>query len=291
MRTFPECVPCLMSQMLYALEKTSLMKDEKNEFYYRWVKEIAKNVPQTTPMELATSLHKEIRDLSGEDPYKEIKELSTKLLKKNERLIRSHYKRSQELSDILSLVICGNLIDIKSHAELGRLNMEAILEKGLSKKFAIDHSETFKKRIEDANNILYLGDNAGEIYFDKYFVKWLQEKGKKVYFVVRGDNILNDATLKEAKECNIEDYCFKVINNGHHAPGTMIKECSEEFKKIYKKADLVISKGQGNLETLIDNREKDIFFLLLTKCPAISNLLGTKIKDAVIVYNMKLETE
>jgi len=278
----------LMSQMIYALEKTEFSKKEKEEFYYRWVRKIANNVPETTPMELSTELHKEIRKLSGNDPYKEIKELSTGLLMKNEKMIASHFEKCNSLSEMLSLVVCGNLIDIKSYLELDRLNMETILEKGLSKTFAIDDSRILEEKLDKAQKILYLADNAGEIFFDKYFLIWLKGKGKDVTFVVRGDNILNDVTLKEAEDAGIPKHCSRVIDNGYYAPGTIVDKCSDKFREFYDDADIIISKGQGNLESLIDNKEKDIFFLLLTKCSAISNLMGTNMKDAVIVYNKKL---
>ncbi|MGM0607808.1 MAG: damage-control phosphatase ARMT1 family protein [Candidatus Muiribacteriota bacterium] len=291
MKAFPECVPCILNQLLFVLDKCEVSKEEKNNFYYGQMKKIASLIPEKTPMEVATEMHREVRIKFNTDPYSEIKKLSGELIGENEKLLQNYFDSCNNFSELISLVISGNLIDIKTQDEVNRLDIEKILKIGLSKKAGINHSKELEEKINKAQTILYLGDNAGEIYFDKYFVKWLSDNGKKVYFAVRGDTILNDATMLEAREAGIDEVCYKLINNGYDAPGTYKNKCSRDFQKVFNKADLIISKGQGNLETLYGDKSKDIFFMLLTKCRPIAELMGTNINDIVIGYNKKITDE
>ena len=288
MYNFPECIPCLLNQLLYVLDKCNVSQKEREEFYYKWVKKIAVEVPEKKPMEIATELHRDVRKKFNIDPFVDIKELSDTVISQNEIIIKNYFEKAQDLNTMLSLVISGNLIDIKTHDEVERLDIEKIMKIGLSKEFIIDHSDILAEKLNQAEKILYLGDNVGETYFDKYFISWLSEAGKEVTFAVRGDTVLNDATTEDAIKSGIDKVCYKLISNGYDAPGTEFDKSSEEFKKIFLEADLIISKGQGNLETLYSNNSQHIFFLLLTKCRAIANMMGTNPNDPVIIYNKKI---
>jgi uncharacterized protein with ATP-grasp and redox domains len=136
----------------------------------------------------------------------------------------------------------------------------------------------------NAKNILYLGDNAGEIVMDKLFLETI--KHQNVYYAVRGMPVINDVTIEDAKYVGIDKFA-KIISNGYDSPSTILDKCSEEFINIYNKADLIISKGQGNLEGLINVKNEKIFFLLMVKCGVIGDELGVK-KGDFVVYNNKI---
>ena len=51
--------------------------------------------------------------------------------------------------------------------------------------------------------------------------------------------------------------------------------------RLYHAADTIIAKGQGNYESLSEER-KNVFFLLRVKCPVIARLLGASVGDAVL---------
>jgi len=128
---------------------------------------------------------------------------------------------------------------------------------------------------------LYLGDNAGEIVFDKIFIETIMHNN--LTYVVRGASILNDATLEDAKNTGM-DLAADVFSNGYGAPSTILRKCSREFQKVFQEADLIISKGQGNLEGLITHHDPRIFFLLMVKCDVIADLLQVQ-KGDFVVYN------
>jgi uncharacterized protein with ATP-grasp and redox domains len=157
--------------------------------------------------------------------------------------------------------------------------VEGTIEKVLNSTFAIDHSQQLENEIKKARTILYLGDNCGEIVLDKLFLETINHPN--VFFAVREKPVLNDATEKEAREVEIQ-HVAKIISNGDDAPSTLLYRVSPEFKKIYQKADLIISKGMGNYEGLMFESDPRLFFLLMIKCPVIGRKIGAEKGDFVV---------
>jgi len=179
---------------------------------------------------------------------------------------------------VLRLAIAGNIMDYGAHQHF---DLEQTINEVLDAEFAIDHSEKLLQEIKLAEKVLYLCDNAGEIYFDKLFIETLQHSDLTA--VVRGFPALNDATLQDALQAGLHEVC-KVIDNGSDAPSTILKDCSREFLQVLQQADLIISKGQGNLEGLLPVADERMYFLLMAKCDVIADLLKVK-KGDLIVYN------
>ncbi len=128
----------------------------------------------------------------------------------------------------------------------------------------------FKQAIRKARQIVYLTDNTGEIVFDRDLLSHLPLGSFTV--VVRGGPVLNDATLADARQAGLAEFC-DLATNGSDAPGTLLEDCSPEFRTLFAAADLVIAKGQGNYESLI-GVDQEIFFLLTVKCPVLAESLG-----------------
>jgi len=194
-------------------------------------------------------------------------------------------KSDNPFDTALRISIAGNIMDIAANPEFFtdyETNFNKTLRKVLSSEFAIDNSLILKKKIKESNTILILGDNAGEIVMDKLFLETIAHPN--VYYAVRGKPIINDATLEDAEYVKIGQFA-KVISNGYDAPSTIIDKCSDEFLNIYNKADLIISKGQGNLEGLMHSNNKKIFFLLMVKCEMIAEKIGVKKGDFVVMQN------
>jgi uncharacterized protein with ATP-grasp and redox domains len=129
-----------------------------------------------------------------------------------------------------------------------------------------------------AEDILYLGDNAGEIVFDRLLIEQLP--CEKITFVVKGRPILNDAVMEDAQIVGLTDM-VDVIDNGSDAPGTILESCSETFRRRFDQSDLIIAKGQGNYETLSEV-DKNIFFLVRPKCSVLARHLGREIGSLVL---------
>ncbi len=183
----------------------------------------------------------------------------------------------------LKIAIAGNIIDFGPGHQF---NILETIDHVLANDFSIDDSFTLFNKIRSSNKILWLGDNTGEIVADKLLIEWLGLDN--VVFAVRGYPVLNDATLKEAKDIGL-DKITTLISNGSNAPSTLLNETSSEFMKHYRQADLIISKGQGNLEGLMHENDPRIFFLLMVKCAYIGNLMGVKKGDFIVKANLLQE--
>lgn len=170
----------------------------------------------------------------------------------------------------LRLAIAGNIIDFgPDHT----FDVSETIERVFTSDLAIDDSADLKAAIEKAKTILYLGDNCGEIVLDKLFLETINHPN--VVFAVREKPILNDATEKEAKEVGIPKVA-RLISNGDDAPSTLLDRVSQDFLEVYNTADLIISKGMGNYEGLMNETDPRLFFVLMIKCPVIGEKVGAQ---------------
>jgi damage-control phosphatase, subfamily I len=230
-------------------------------------------------------LHRILRKYSNNpDPYKKIKKESNDIALSMYEKLQSRIASSGDPFDhALRLAIAGNIIDFAIGANF---DLTGTIDKVLNTGFAIDHSNELKEEIDKAKTILYLGDNAGEIVFDKLFIKQIDHPN--LFYAVRGAPVINDATLEDAKYIEMESVVKKLIANGYDAPSTIVEKSSPEFQHLFDQADLIISKGQGNLEGLAQKTKKNVFFLLMVKCEVIADFLGVQKGDFVVVKNQSL---
>jgi len=225
------------------------------------------------------------KKIQTEDLYeKEKNHANTILYSQYENWI-SFVKKSENTLYIASkLAVIGNIIDYGAHSAPD--DIPAKIEELLSLGFALDDSQQMFADIKKAESVLYLGDNAGEIVFDKLFIEQLNHPN--LTFAVRGKPIINDVTLKDAEQIGMQNVC-KLVSNGHDAPSTLLDNCSKEFLKLYRNADVVISKGQGNFEGLLNEKRESLYFMLMAKCDIMAELLGVSKGDLIITKNRRRE--
>jgi uncharacterized protein with ATP-grasp and redox domains len=135
----------------------------------------------------------------------------------------------------------------------------------MNKDFVFFDYQSFKNSLDESDEILYIGDNAGECVFDRVLI---EELNRPVTYVVRGVPVINDALKDDAEQAGL-DKITDIISSGTDAPGTVLETCSKEFMRIFNKAGFIISKGQGNFEAL-SGVKAPLFFLLKAKCPVIA---------------------
>lgn len=255
-----------------AAAKDSFTRDMVNLYSENWGK-------HNSPL-FARELHRILRDYTGiSDPYKlEKKKYNDIALGLMPEMEREVSRSGDPFKTALRLSIAGNIIDF---AVNDTFNLHAAIERVLKADFAIDHSERMRKALGEARKVLYLGDNAGEIVFDRLFIKTIGHPG--LVYAVRGAPVINDATLEDAEYVGMSAVA-EVISNGFDAPSTVVNESSDEFRRYFNETDLIISKGQGNLEGLIHLEDKRIFFLLMVKCNVMAEFLKVE-KDSFVVFN------
>jgi hypothetical protein len=174
--------------------------------------------------------------------------------------------------------IAGNIIDFGAMSNVSPEFLRRTVQESLDWKLDRHLFDDFAEAIAEADSILVIGDNAGEIFFDRMLIEQLPME--KVTYVVRGSPVLNDATMDDAKAAGLLDL-VEVIDTGADIPGVVLEACSPQFRERFEDASLVIAKGQGNYEGLC-NVDKDIFFLLQVKCDVVGRVLGCQPGTPVI---------
>jgi hypothetical protein len=232
--------------------------------------------PDITPPEIAAMVYGIVGAISGaNDPYKGLKEKSNKLaMELYPDLKRTVQDSSDKLLTAVRLAVAGNVID---YGVPHVFDVEREVKECLEKPFAEFHYEEFREAVTASRNILYILDNAGEIVFDRILIETI---GKDLTAAVRSKPIINDVTMADAALTGLSGVC-NVIESGSYLPGTVISKCTPEFMRHYREADLVISKGQGNYETLADE-PAPIFFIFKAKCDVVARHLGCRMGDIIL---------
>jgi uncharacterized protein with ATP-grasp and redox domains len=281
MRTFLECVPCFVRQ---ALDSARLVTDDE-AVHEQVLREVLREVGEMdfhdSPPVMGHHMHRLIRRLvADDDPYRNIKDRFNRLALALYPELEKRIEGSRDpLETAVRLAIAGNIIDFGSTRDLDDSRVKETIESSLIAPLSESAVEDLRESAGRATSILYLGDNAGEIVFDRLLIEQLPRQ--KVTYVVRGSPVINDATMSDALATGMTDL-VEVIDNGSDAPGTILETCSLAFRRRFQAADLVIAKGQGNYETLSE-ADKSIFYLLKVKCPVIARDIGCDVDDLVVL--------
>lgn len=274
-----ECLLCQVKALSKRMDKYEIKDEKRNALVSKMIKEIADiDLDNSYSPEITRNILAKMEEESIiSDPYAKEKQQSNNEILKRYSEFKSLAEESENKFDTaLRLAIAGNIIDF---GPTHKFDVNGTIEKVLTSEFAIDHSKQLKQEIENAETILYLGDNCGEIVLDKLFLETIDHPN--VWFAVREKPVLNDATKKEAIEVGIPEVA-KIISNGDDTPSTLLHRVNPEFLEIYKNADLIISKGMGNYEGLMNQKDSRLFYLLMIKCPVIGEKIGAQKGDFVI---------
>ena len=271
MTTSTDCIPCFIRQAAEAI--TLAVKDpfQQARILRKVMHDLADLDWQVSPPMVSAHLHRIIHEMTGNpDPYRSVKDRMNRLaldaLPGCRELIAAAH---DPLQAIIRLAVAGNLLDSGAKTQIAPEDLPQLFATLWDQPLAGDPQELFHAA-EQAERILFLADNAGEIVLDRLLIEALPMA--KVTVAVRGKPILNDALREDAALAGITAL-VPVIDNGSAAPGTVLTDCTAEFCAHFKRADLIIAKGQGNYETLSEARAP-IFFLFTVKCPLVAAQIG-----------------
>jgi len=277
MKTYLECIPCFFKQALFAARAAT----DDEAVLKRVLDGVARLVPgiplDQPPPETARGVYAAVREATGvSDPFRGHKDESiTRALALYGEMKDTVDRADDPLQAAVRIAIAGNVIDLGADPDF---DVERELREVQQKELGIDDYDAFREAVASARTVLYLGDNAGETVFDRLLIEAM---GKDTVYAVRDTPIINDATVEDALRSGVGEVA-RVVSSGCDAPGTILRRCSPEFREIFDTADLIVSKGQGNFETLSDV-DAPIFYLLKTKCPVIAQHLGTHNGDLVLM--------
>jgi uncharacterized protein with ATP-grasp and redox domains len=234
-----------------------------------------------TPAENTTEmLMKLYQRIGNSDPFKESKDKSNIQAMELYPVLKDYLQKSTKmLYDALKISVAGNIIDLGIQKNY---DLNASLQYSLKEGFSRDDYPRFVEKLAVSDSVLIIGDNAGEIVFDRLLVEELTSLGKRITYLVKGSPILNDATLDDARQTGM-DKLATVITTGSPYLGVPLTKVSDEVRKLLEDSSLIISKGQANFETLEHEElaQDKIFFLLKIKCSCVGQVAEAKLGEIV----------
>jgi len=278
MKTYLDCIPCFFKQALFAA-RVAVDDENKIKRVLDRIGMLISEIPlDNPPPETSRKIYRVIREITGvDDPFAELKAKSIRSALALYPSLKQEVRASGDpLETAARLAIAGNVMDFGANPDF---ELERDIQYILKGKPMLNHYQTFKQKVAAAQMILYIGDNAGETVFDRILIEFM---AKPVVYVVRESPIINDATTEDAIQSGL-DKVATIVSSGWDGPGISLKSGSKAFLSYFEGADLIISKGQGNYETL-STEQRPIFFLLKAKCPVIARNLGIKEGNTVIKY-------
>lgn len=305
MQSEPQCIPCVLKQCERVVEVawanesfrqqiiTTYPQKEQllSQVRHRALEITSQLSLQDPPSKFTSQVLKEIYQIINlYDPFELIKKAQNELGKSIYAIGQKEIKNSFDPIHLaISFSACGNIIDV-GPADIYSVHNQSIslheeIQSLAQQRLAIDDYKIFKEKFRTAEKILYIVDNAGEIYLDKLLLERL--KGPELFIAVKASPILNDAIKTDAVLAGL-DSIGKIIplsdDKNSRFLGVDFAYTSETFNTIFNTCDMVIAKGHANFESLVDC-ERDCFFILMAKCPVVSQRLGVKIKDRVLYYS------
>ena len=284
MKIHPDCRPCLIRQ----IELTAHAACDDPELIRKVCVEAADILEKVwddelTPPEVSVGLYGHVARICGnDDPYLPQKiHFTDKALKLFPSVKEKVIASSDPFEAAVRMAIAGNVIDFGTGKSRVEIDLEEVLLDYMTRPFFIDNLQELSEKSALAREVLYIGDNAGETVFDRLLMEMLDQS--RLYYAVKGGAIINDATKEDARRAGIHEHA-QIIDTGQRMPGTVPAICSSEFREIWDRADLVISKGQGNFETLTElPKEGRIFMLFIVKCHVVAQYLGASEGDMVVM--------
>ncbi len=282
MKTRIDCISCKVRQAVDVIGRATDDPSLQERALKEMLRIIAGLSFDRPPVAVRRDVEIVVKNMLGvNDPYKPHKDFSNQVGKMLYPELKKIVRESDNpLKTAVRLAVTGNIIDFGMFRldEVDEQKIRDTIESAMREPSAVDDSDALVDRIHEADNILYIADNCGEQFFDRVLLEEIPKK--KITMVVRGNPILNDVTLKDAEFAELTEI-VSVIGDGYDAPALILDQCNPEVRKHFLDADLVISKGQGNYESLSEV-EREVFFLLMVKCDMVAEDICCKFGDVVI---------
>ena len=289
MKIGPECIACILEMCLGFSRKSGLGDSDVNTLFndvLQFPTLSGKNWDVTSATVVEQVMRKIYKVLGNDDPLRKQKAKLNRYLMDRYEIFEGMVRDAKDpLEAAVKLAISGNAIDVMVSLDFQKL--VTIVKEKMEQPLPEKSFEAFKTQIGKTRRLVYFGDNAGEIVLDKLLISTLKKLyDLEIVFVVRSLPTLNDVTLLEARDIKMDEM-VPVLPNGIDGPfpGTQVSRCSPEVQALFKQADLIISKGGGNFDSLEEDKEiygQKISFLFLSKCYLYMKLLNTPLGGPIL---------
>lgn len=281
MKINEQCLPCLVSQIIKVATITNV--NNKEELYKKIFQYLSTlDFTKTNPEIIGSTFRILKKHVGNKDPYKDIRHYYNELLLKNLDFFEEKIETANDpFYASIQYATLGNIIDFNPIHHTDMNDIMQWFESVHHMSFAIDDSSLLKEDVRNANSILYIGDNCGEICIDKLFIKRIKAMNPQVdiFFAVRGFPVVNDSIEKDAYDVGLDQYAT-IISNGDDSLGTVLSRTSQKFQYIYQQADVIICKGSANYESLSEENG-NLYFLMMVKCEVMSEYVGVPIQSMI----------
>lgn len=262
-----DCYKCVFNQVVEIARQAGKNDRERKAFLKQFIADIVENADDSTPPEMAAMFYTRFVNATGiEDSFAEVKYRSTMLAKELFPELQEMVKHAADPFEMaVRTVIGGNVIDFGANPDFKLADAAEKIRETAGLPLDNAKLELLREKCREAGDIFYILDNCGEAVIDRLLIEVIG--AEKITLGVRGKPILNDITRAELAESGLAG--LPVLDTGDRAPGVSLRNSSPEFLKKLASADLVITKGQGNFESLADHTGSKVFFLFRVKCPVI----------------------
>lgn len=277
----PACVECIINQSKRVAD--AIHADE--QLRDKIIKAVEKMAPgfsfEQSPPEVAVSVYEKMARIAGkEDLYDEVKSISTQKAQAFIPYLEKEIANSCEpLLTATKVSIAGNVIDLAAEYTF---DLKEELDKIFHTDFAVNDFKRLEASLAQSSTLLYVADNAGEHIFDKIYIQTILSLYPKLelYYMTRGNAIINDVTYEEAQVAGFESLCH-LVNSGVDTPGFVYNRANKASQELFDSADMIITKGMGNYECLSDVKRANLFFLLKVKCNVVARSLEKSVGDII----------
>lgn len=276
MKIQTECLPCLLKRILFETELSTTDATRQTEALRTACSLLAKLYdPKVCSATIATQVHQAVyKALGDKDPYRTLKQqsnmIASSLVPKVESLVKDS---TNPLKTSMVCSIIGNIMDFgieggSAAPQMLQDEFDKLYREGLGH----DDYERLKNVIKKAKRLVFFTDNCGEIVFDKILCRELRVFNPALHLsvVVKGESILSDATLQDAKDVGLSEVVDEVLTTGCYAVGVDFTKLPSDVENVVKNADLILAKGMANYESFSETTYRPIGYLLRTKCNAIA---------------------
>lgn len=283
-RLYPECVKCLLDKQLERCPKDTPV-DKKIDYIQKVLKLMAEAPKSTSAPVLVRKMYDLQKEMFGIfADYTEVKSyFNQMLLKLEDSLWRNIQNAKNPFEMAIQYAMMGNYIDFAAVKNVDESKLKEFIKKASEETVNEKEMIALKEKLQQAKSVVYLLDNCGEVVMDKLFMKLIKEMYQNVHItaMVRGGQVMNDVTIEDAKEVHLSEVAT-VLDNGCNIAGTSLLDISSDAKKAIDSADIIISKGQGNFETL-HQCGKNIYYIFMCKCSLFVNRFGLPQFSGILV--------
>lgn len=285
-----ECLLCHLERNIQLARKLG-SEEQATAFAKELMKQYISVPNGLTSPHFAEGTEQLLRQFYGvaEDRYLVEKQESNRfILERMDDLRRRAQAEADPVLAGLKFSILGNYIDFSAlRGNVSFQMLEEMIASALEMELDEACYDKLCKDLAKAKKLLYLTDNAGEIGFDRIFAEMISAKFPQlqITFCVRGGPAMNDATREDAAAVGIP---FPVIDNGTCVPGTALDRVNAETLQAVQAADVIISKGMGNVETLL-GCGYNVYYAFLVKCQRFISRFERPLMTPMLVRELDQE--